>query len=187
MKHKLKPFTVTESRVSRVIVKRERVQPAVVTLLGDLLGDHTGRHDELATHESNPVMAPFHRRIACRFHRWRPVDWAYIEQFDVAQGSVDIACMFSIIVQKAPEPLPATKHGLQSQMGDRKVDDERRVGSPLCPCRPHPSSGLVPYASGDIASGDPWFGYQWGAGDRQRRRRSSKFFEAPRDAASARR
>lgn len=37
-------------------------------------------------------------------------------------------------------------------------------------------SSLVPYASGDIASGDPWFGYQWGAGDRQRRRRSSKFF-----------
>lgn len=78
-----------------------------------LLGDHTGRHDELATHESNPVMAPFHRRIACRFNRWRPVDWAYTEQFDVEQGLVDIACMFSIIVRHAPEPLPATKHGLQ--------------------------------------------------------------------------
>lgn len=81
----------------------------------------------MATHESNPVMAPFHRRITCRFNRWRPVDWAYTEQFDVEQGLVDIACMFSIIVQHAPEPLPATKHGLQEQMDDRKVEDERRV------------------------------------------------------------
>lgn len=79
----------------------------------DLLGDHTGRYDELAIHESNPVMTPFHRRIPCRFNRWRPVDWAHTEQFDVEQGLVDIACMFSIIVRHAPEPLPATKHGLQ--------------------------------------------------------------------------
>lgn len=75
-------------------------------------------------------------------------------------------------------------------MGDRKVEDERRDSSPLEVQTSHQvwvTSSLVPYASGDIASGDPWFGYQWGAGDRQRRRSSSKFLEAPSDAAGAQR